>query len=66
MTKLPTMKRLQAEYSELLAKKKAAYADYRKAREDMQELVTAKANIDRILGKEAPERDAQKEKTEQR
>ena len=25
------------------------YADYRKAREDMKELLTAKANIDRIL-----------------
>ena len=66
LTKLPTMKRLQTEYAELLAKKKAAYGEYRKAREDMQELVTAKANIDRILGKEAPKRDAEKEKPEQR
>ena len=66
LTKLPTVKRLQAEYAELLAKKKAAYGEYRQAREDMQELVTAKANIDRILGKEAPEHEASKEKTEQR
>ena len=66
LAKLPTIKRLQAEYAELLAKKKAAYGEYRKAREDMQELVTAKANIDRILGKEAPEREDQKEKSEQR
>ena len=36
-------------YAELLVEKKAAYADYRKAREDMKELLTAKANIDRIL-----------------
>ena len=66
LTKLPTMKRLQTEYAELLVKKKAAYGEYRKAREDMQELVTAKANIVRILGKEAPECEAEKEKTEQR
>ena len=66
LTKLPTVKRLQAEYAELLAKKKAAYGEYRQAREDMQELVTAKANIDRILGKEHPEHEATKEKTEQR
>ena len=40
--------------------------DYRKTREEMQELVTAKANIDRILGSAAPERSVKEEKTEQR
>ena len=43
--KLPSVKSLQVEYAALLAKKKSAYADYRKARDDMQELLTAKANI---------------------
>ncbi|MBC8586234.1 relaxase/mobilization nuclease domain-containing protein [Youxingia wuxianensis] len=47
--KLPTVKSLQAEYAALMAEKKVAYAEYRKAREDMKELLTAKANIDRIL-----------------
>ena len=47
--KLPTVKSLQAEYAALMAEKKTAYAEYRKAREDMKELLTAKANIDRIL-----------------
>lgn len=47
--KLPTIKALNTEYAELLAEKKAAYTDYRKAREKMKELLTAKANIDRIL-----------------
>lgn len=47
--KLPTIKALDTEYAELLAEKKAAYTDYRKAREKMKELLTAKANIDRIL-----------------
>lgn len=47
--KLPTIKALNTEYAELLAEKKAAYTDYRKAREEMKELLTAKVNIDRIL-----------------
>ena len=47
--KLPTVKSLQAEYAALMAEKKTAYAECRKAREDMKELLTAKANIDRIL-----------------
>ena len=67
LEKLPTVKALNAEYAALLAEKKAAYADYRRAREEMKELLTAKANIDRILGKEVQEQNAQKEKeTEQR
>ena len=49
LKKLPTIKALNTEYAELLADKKAARADYRKAREEMKELLTAKANIDRIL-----------------
>ena len=47
--KLPTVKSLQAEYAALMAEKKAAYSEYRTAREDMKELLTAKANIDRVL-----------------
>ena len=57
LKKLPSVKSLQTEYAELLAKKKAAYADYREARNEMQELVTAKANVERILGK-TPDREA--------
>ena len=48
--KLPTVKSLQTEYAQLLSEKKAVYADYQKAREDMRSLQTAKANVDRILG----------------
>ena len=62
--KLPTVKSLNAEYAALIAEKKAAYSEYRKAREDMKELLTAKANIDRFLGTEEvhEEPDATKEK----
>ncbi len=47
-----------------MTEKKAAYAEYRKAREDMKELLTAKANIDRILELEEvrEEPNVQKEK----
>ena len=37
--------------------------DYATVLEKMKELLTAKANIDRILGKEVQERHAQKERT---
>jgi len=47
--KLPTVKSLQAEYAELLAEKKNAYADYRKARDEMKELLVIKANVQRLL-----------------
>ena len=67
LKKLPTVKALNAEYAALLAEKKAAYGEYRQAKEELRELLTARANIDRILGKEPEARNAQKEKeTEQR
>jgi len=58
--KLPTVKSLQAEYAALLTEKKAAYADYRKARDVMKELLTVKTNVDRLLGTDR--REAEKEK----
>lgn len=62
--KKPSIKALNTEYAELLAEKKAAYAEYRKAREEMKELLTAKANIDRILelDKEQEEANERREK----
>ena len=46
MKKLPKDKELDAEYAELLIKKKAAYPDYRKARDEMQELMKAQKNVE--------------------
>ena len=40
---------LYAEFAELLTKKKAAYPDYRKARDEMQELVRAQKNVERFF-----------------
>jgi hypothetical protein len=59
--KLPTVKSLNAEYAGLLSEKKAAYAEYRQARNEMRELLTIKTNVDQLLD-EKP-RIAEKEKT---
>ena len=67
--KLPTVKSLNAEYAALMAEKKAVYPEYRKAREDMKELLTAKANVDRFLGMEEDREepnDTKEKETEQR
>ena len=52
LKKLPTVKSLNAEYSELVERKKKAYAEYREARERMRELQIHKANVDMLLGKQ--------------
>ena len=57
--KLPTVRNLQDEYAELLKQKKAAYAEYRTARDEMKELLIHKANVEQILGKE-PENEEKK------
>ena len=56
LKKLPKVKELDAEYSKLLTEKKVRYPDYRKAREEMQELVKAQKNIELFF---AEEKDAQ-------
>ena len=59
LKKLPTVKSLQAEYAALLAEKKSAYADYKKARDEMRELLTVRANVDRIMGYDRQEKEAE-------
>ena len=54
LQKLPRVKELDAEFAELLTKKKAAYPDYRKARTEMQELVRAQKNVERFFAEEKP------------
>ncbi len=62
LKKLPGIKSLKTEYAKLLAKKKDAYTAYRQRREEMKELLTAKANVDRILGVEQTEPTHEREK----
>ena len=59
--KLPKVRELQAEYVRLLEDKKKTYAEYRRSREEMRELLAAKANVDRLLNMEA-EHDTEREK----
>lgn len=54
LEKLPTVKMLQAEYETLLGEKKKAYREYTEAKKEMQEVLTAKANVDRLLGSQKP------------
>ena len=59
--KLPTVKSLQEEYAKLLSEKKTAYPDYRKAKQEMQELLIVQANVAKILGAEPREAEHEKE-----
>ena len=60
--KLPKIAALKKSRQELAGKKKALYAEYRKAQADMRQAVAVKANIDHLLGhtdgreNKAPER----------
>ena len=59
--KLPTIRSLQEEYAKLLSEKKAAYPEYRKAKQEMQELLTVQANVAKILGADWREAEHEKE-----
>ncbi len=59
LKKLPTVKSLQAEYAALLTEKKSAYADYRKTRDEMRELLTVRANVDRLMGYDEQQQEAE-------
>ena len=56
---MDTLKKQRRELSE---KKKALYAEYRKAQADMRQAVAVKANIDHLLG----HADEQKNKAQER
>jgi len=48
--KIPSLKELNAEFEALLVTKKKAYSEYQQTRREMQDVLTAKANVDAILG----------------
>ena len=48
----PKVKELKAEYARLLEEKKKTYTEYRHSREEMRELLAAKANVDRLMSME--------------
>lgn len=62
--KLPKVKELTAEYAEVLADKKTAYAQYRNARSEMQEYLKAQKNIEQFLNLTSQEEQVQEEKSQ--
>ena len=64
--KIPKVKVIQAEYDTLREKKKQAYAAYHQAQDEMRQLLTVRANVERILGIEEKEKERQKEKKKER
>ena len=64
--KIPKVKEIQAEYDELKEKKKQAYAAYHQAQDEMRQLLTVRANVERLLGVEEKEKERQKEKKKER
>ena len=55
LKKLPTVKSLQAEYSDLLVQKKLDYAELSKARDEAKRLQIYKANAEMLLRTDAEE-----------
>lgn len=64
--KIPKVKEIQAEYDTLREKKKQAYAAYHQAQDEMRQLLTVRANVERILGVEEKEKGQQIEKKKER
>ena len=52
LKKLPKVKELNTEYSTLFSQKKGAYPAYRKARDEMQELMKAQKNVEMFFAEE--------------
>lgn len=60
LKKLPTVASLRASYTADLDEKKRAYREYTQVRDNMKDLLMAKANVDRLL--DMPERQQEKER----
>ncbi len=50
LKRLPTVKTINSEYSELIAKKKKAYSEYYSLKDKHREMLIHKSNIEKILG----------------
>ena len=53
--RIPKIRELSEEYSELLFSKKVAYSEYRKVRDEAQELIIAERNIETLYDAEKKE-----------
>ena len=61
LRKLPTVKSLNVEYTDLVKQKKALYAEYLAVRSEMRELLIHKSNVEKILGVDETEAKKQTE-----
>lgn len=64
VTRIPKVKELNAEYAELMTGKKQAYAEYRKLRDEAQELIIAERNLSGLYDAEAKE-EQERQRSEQ-
>ena len=64
LKKLPTVKSLQAKYSDLLVQKKLDYAALAKAREETRQLQIYKANAEMLLRTNADQRQTREHQQE--
>lgn len=62
---IPKVKTLSAEYADVLAAKKQAYAEYRQAKSEAQEMLIAQGNITSLYGAEQKEEEQVHRKEEQ-
>jgi len=60
--RIPSLTALQTEFETLLVKKKQTYGEYVRARKEMQDILTAKANVDIILDKKTLPKEKEKER----
>lgn len=67
LKKLPTVKSINSEYSEMTAKKKKAYSEYYSLKDKHREMLIHKSNIETILGisSESKKREKTKDKTQE-
>ena len=64
--KLPTIAALKQEYDALAAEKRKLYTGYREIKANMQELLVAKGNAERLLGIKKNEQDRDVSRRQQR
>ena len=64
LKKLPAIKLLQTKEQRLYQAKNQTYAKYKKARQEMQEILNAKANVDKILGVDTAKKTKEKSQIE--
>ena len=66
LKKLPTVKSLQAEYSDLLVQKKLDYAELSKARDEAKRLQIYKANAEILLRTDAEKQRQTRERQQEK